>query len=131
MSSTTATVDTSQTTTLTEVELVIIKRLTLTTGRVLVSKPWIAENTDLHRLASGLYAPGRLRRYTEYGMRCEVLSVGKDVPDEITPGVSIILPEYAGTPVNLNNQGETQLWIIGWGDAMAIVEDEADDAVAA
>lgn len=74
---------------------------------------------------SGIVLPATERAMSqEYGLVCTVLAVGPDCDSLIVPGAKVLVPMFSGNVIfDLDDSSETELWILGSGDVMAVLED--------
>lgn len=100
-------------------------------GRLITTRPEVAALSTSHRMASGLHIPDQaIRSLREFGLRCEILRISFDdvaMLDEqgVYEGSTVIVPEYAGTPLWLG--GETPWWIVSIGDLMCVIQRDDRD----
>jgi len=98
--------------------------LTPRRGRILITRPHRKLSQQLSTTTSGLAKPKQSwRDAREYGLVCTVLKVGPGCAPELRPDVQVLVPMFGGVCVyDLTEGGETDLWIVGDGEVMCVLE---------
>ncbi len=87
-------------------------------GRLVVTKPKVQEIQE----SRTIIIPDTAKRVDkEFGLECQVLKTHPDIDIPVSVGDTIIIPEFAGTPIVLGV--EVPFWSLGEGDIMAVITD--------
>ncbi len=87
-------------------------------GRLVVTKPKVQEIQE----SRTIIIPDSAKRVDkEFGLECQVLKVHPDIEVPVRVGDTVIIPEFAGTPIVLGV--EVPFWSLGEGDIMAVIRD--------
>lgn len=93
-----------------------LNSITPMSKRLIVTKPVVQEIQE----ARAIIIPDTAKRVDkEFGLECKVLKMADDVDDAIQVDDTIIIPEFAGTPIVLGI--EVPFWMCGEGDVIAVV----------
>ena len=94
-------------------------------ARLLCDKVRPAGSGDDVKSAGGVILPAQsARTRASYGLRAHVLKVGSGCGPDITPGVDVIIDEFAGRPV-WDDGHELPLWLVGESEVMVILEENS------
>lgn len=103
-------------------EAEVFKHLRPLGARMITSKPQLQlDATDVGReSAGGIAIPDVVAHgMKEFGLIAWVLALGDDMPNEVLPGLAVLVPEFAGKPIYLHRA--TPYYIMGEGDVLAVV----------
>jgi co-chaperonin GroES (HSP10) len=84
--------------------------------RIVITKPVVQEIKE----SRYILIPDTAKSISkEFGLECVVLKRHPDVEMSIQVGDTVIIPEFAGTPIVMGV--EVPFWVVGEGDIMGVV----------
>ncbi len=84
--------------------------------RLVITKPVVQEIQE----SRTIIIPESAKRVDkEFGLEAVVLKMASDVDGSVQVGDTVIIPEFAGTPIVLGI--EVPFWMVGEGDIIAVV----------
>ena len=101
-----------------------LSKVRLRGSRLIINKPRPFGPDDVHKVGDGtLFAPAISRRLAQtYGHEATVALVGPGCKEEFSVGDKIIVNEFAGTPINIDNQ-ELPYWLVGEEEVACVISE--------